>query len=132
METLPSLFISQDDFQKISQLLTVARPEIADLLSDELSRAQVMPFNMLPPNVVTMNSSVTFTDLDSHQEQTVSLVYPHEANIEQKKVSILAPVGAALIGMQVGNIIDWPINETKVKRIQVKHVIQPELKQESP
>lgn len=122
MESFPSLFISQEDFQKISNLLTVARPEIADLLADELNRAHVLAEDQLPANTVTMNSIVTYVDLDTKQEQTVCLVYPHEANIQQGKVSILAPVGAALIGMQAGCVIDWPISETKIKRIQVTAV----------
>lgn len=122
MERAPSLVISQEDFQKISFLLSDAGREVADLLEEELARAKLVPVGSLPADTVSMNCEVTFTDLDSGKEQRVTLVYPHEADIEFGRISILAPVGAALIGMRVGQEIEWPLSVGRSRRIKVLSV----------
>lgn len=122
MQQLPSLVISQEDYTKISTLLSVSKAPIAEQLEEELDRAELVPSEELPQDIVAMNSQVTFVDLDTDKEQSVTLAYPHEANIEENKVSILAPVGAALIGLRVGQMIDWPIADGKVRRIKVVSV----------
>lgn len=119
MQQLPSLVISQEDYQKISTILSVVETDIADQLEEELGRAELVPSEELPQDIVSMNSKVTFVDLNTDKEQSVILAYPNEANIEEHKVSILAPVGAALIGLRVGQMIDWPIGGGKVRRIKV-------------
>lgn len=116
------LIISTEDFEKISTLLSVSKLEIADQLEEELGRAELVSADKLPTDVVAMNSQVEFIDLDTDKEQMVTLVYPNEANIEENKVSILAPVGAALIGLQVGQTIHWPVGDNKVRRIKVVSV----------
>lgn len=122
MEKTPDLFISHDDFLTISSLLQGARGATADLLEEELSRAHKVPDAELPSDFVSMNSEVAFKDLETGQSQTVRLVYPHEADIEKSWVSILAPIGAALIGLRVGQQIEWPISSHKKRRIQVLSV----------
>lgn len=123
METnITSLIISQEDFQKISALLPAAKPELAELLQEELQRAELVPAEQLPPDTVAMNSEVTYRDLGTGKEQTVTLTYPHEADIEKNRVSILAPVGAALIGLSVGQTIEWPLDAQRVKHLQVTSV----------
>ncbi|UYL07231.1 nucleoside diphosphate kinase regulator [Bdellovibrio sp. SKB1291214] len=122
MQQLPSLVISQEDYTKISTLLSVSKAPIAEQLEEELDRAELVPSDELPQDTVSMNSQVTFVDLDTGKEQSVILAYPNDANIEQNKVSILAPVGAALIGLRVGQMIDWPIADGKVRRIKVVSV----------
>lgn len=109
----PSLVISEEDYQKISSLLLNIKTEIAELLEEELGRATLVPASELPENVVSMNSEVTFIDLDTNKEQKVTLVYPNEADIEKRKISIFAPVGAALIGLRIGQSIDWPLPDGK-------------------
>ncbi len=73
-----------------------------------------------------MGSTVTFIDLDSNQENTVSLVYPEEANVAEMKISVLSPVGSALIGLRVGGAIDWPVPQGKVRRLKVTGVQPPQ------
>ncbi|WP_413557850.1 nucleoside diphosphate kinase regulator [Bdellovibrio sp. HCB209] len=119
MEQNPSLVISREDYQKISTLLSVAQTDIADLLEEELGRAELVEAAEIPKDTVSMNDKVSFVDLDSGKEQEVTLVYPLDADINGNKVSILAPVGAALIGLKVGQIIHWPLGSDKVKRIKV-------------
>ncbi len=122
MGVSPSLVISQEDFQKISALLASTNLRIAELLEEELGRAQLVPVEQLPKDIVAMNSEVTFRDLDTAKEQTLVLAYPHEADIEKNRVSILAPIGAALIGLRVGQTIDWPLADNRIRRIQVTSV----------
>jgi regulator of nucleoside diphosphate kinase len=65
--------------------------------------------------------------LDTGKELVVTLVYPHDADIDENKISILAPIGAALIGLRVGQVIRWPVPSGKEKRLQVVAVLfQPE------
>ncbi|UOF01150.1 nucleoside diphosphate kinase regulator [Bdellovibrio reynosensis] len=122
MENQSNLIIASDDFHKISTLLNAAQGELAELLQEELSRASVVPNEVLPADVVAMNSKVSFQDIDSGKELSVTLVYPHEANINENKVSVLAPVGSALIGLRVGQVINWPLPNGKEKRLKVVSV----------
>lgn len=123
MGTNPSLTILRKDFIKITSLLSNNRAEIAEQLDEELNRADIV--NEVPPNTVVMNSVVTFVDVDSGKEQTVQLVYPNEmTNSGVASVSILAPIGAALIGLRVGQTIDWPLDEQRTKRLRVTKVEQ--------
>lgn len=123
MENQNNLILTQADFQKLSSLIAVADHETAELLEEELSRASVVEDDQLPKDVVSMNSTVRFQDVESGKETIITLVYPNEANIEQNKVSILAPVGAALIGLRVGQVIQWPVPHGKEKRFKVISVL---------
>lgn len=78
-------------------------------LSEELSRALLYPPTEIPPDIVTMNSEVTITNLSTNQRQTIKLVYPSEANIAVKRISIFAPIATALLGYRVGDIIEWAV-----------------------
>lgn len=122
MQRPPSLVISREDYQKISNLLAASESDLTELLEEEIGRAQLVPAEELPADRVAMNSVVSFKDLDSNKEQEVTLVYPHEASIEEGRVSILAPVGSALIGLNVGQVIEWAMGEDKIRRIQVTAV----------
>lgn len=121
------LILTKADFEKLTSLIHTANAESADLLEEELSRASVVADKELPADVVSMNSKVRFQDLETEKETTVTLVYPHDADIEENKISILAPVGSALIGLRVGQVIQWPVPKGKEKRFKVLSVIsQPE------
>lgn len=121
-----ALFISKHDYQSLLPLTEKYNTLAAETLDNELGRAEIVSDADLPENVVSMNSSVTFVDLDTGEESTVNLVYPMDANIEQMKISILSPVGTALIGLRVGGKIDWPLPSGKIRHLQVIAVIQAE------
>jgi regulator of nucleoside diphosphate kinase len=125
MEQIPALIILQEDFYKISAVLSIAKPEIVDLLEEEFARARLVAKDQLPEDIVTMNSIVTFVDLDSKKEQKMKLVYPHDADAGEGRISILAPVGAALIGLRAGQTIDWPMPNKTTKHLLVTDVQQP-------
>lgn len=80
-----------------------------------------------PGNVVTMNSRVVFKDEETSESREVSLVYPKDSDPQQGRISVFAPVGAALLGLSVGQTIDWPLPQGRLKRYRVVEVVyQPE------
>ena len=90
----------------------------------EISRAKIVEDAKLPADVVAMNSTLTFSDLDSAEEKTIQLVYPQDADVTQLKISVLSPVGSALIGLKIGGAIEWPVPQGKVRRLKVIAVEQ--------
>ena len=97
----PNIVVSDVDYERLMGLansVAEQHEEIADELMAELDRAKVVPAKRLPQNVVHMGSVVEFRSNDGH-ERRVTLVYPGEADIAQGKVSILTPIGTALIGL---------------------------------
>jgi regulator of nucleoside diphosphate kinase len=125
MENTQSLILKKSDYERILSLLNVTRNEIADQLEEELARAKLVEDSDLPKDVVAMNSTVLFEDLDTGKDFTVTLVYPHEAKLEENKISILAPIGAALIGLRVNQQIDWPLPSGKSRHLKVTSVKNP-------
>ncbi len=96
-----------------------------ELLLDEIDRATICDRTDIPPDVVTMGSSVTFLDEKSGAQRTVRLVYPADADIAAGRMSILTPVGAGLIGLSVGQSINWPDRGGIEHRLTIVAVEQP-------
>jgi regulator of nucleoside diphosphate kinase len=119
-----ALVIGKTDYLRLMQLIENNDTDAADALDQEISRAKVVEDAKLPDNVVAMNSTVTFSDLDSAEEKTIQLVFPQDADVSQLKISVLSPVGSALIGLKIGGTIEWPIPLGKVRRLQVTAVQQ--------
>jgi len=96
-------------------------------LESELERAEVVEPEQIPPHVVTMNSTVRFTFKESGEEFRLTLVYPRDAHGEPDRISILAPVGSALLGLSVGDEIQWPTPGGGMATVNVVEVAyQPE------
>lgn len=95
---------------------------VAEYLMEELSRAHVVPDDACPPHVVQMGSHVTYIDDVAGRTHRVSVVYPTEANIDEQRVSILTPVGAALIGMSPAQCIHWRDPEGRTRILTVLDV----------
>lgn len=105
----PKIIISQSDYQKISQLLdALDGGQNCDRLIEELERADIVADSNIPENVVKMHSTVTFSIATTHRTFTLKLVYPYEKE-QQNSISILTPAGSALIGLAVGQRIEWPL-----------------------
>ncbi len=121
-----SLIVSKADYQQLMKLIEQEDSPAAEALDIELGRAELVEEKNLPVDAVSMGSVVTFTDLDSQEEKTISLVYPNEADVTIMKISILSPVGSALIGLRIGGNIDWPVPQGKVRRLKVIAVQQPQ------
>ena len=96
-----------------------------ELLLGEIDRAAICDRSKIPPDVVTMGSKVTFSDEKNGTERTVHLVYPAEADISAGRMSILTPVGAGLIGLSVGQSINWPDRGGIEHRLTIVAVEQP-------
>ena len=95
-------------------------------LEGELDRARVVPPGEIPPDIVTMNSTVRLRDLDCDETLTYTLVYPPYADASKDRISVLAPVGTALIGYRQGDTVEWKVPAGKV-RLRVEEVLyQPE------
>ena len=104
--------------------LTVLQPD--ERLQSELDRAVVVSTEAVPGNVVTMGSHVRYVDEASGLQRLVQVVYPAEANAAEGKVSVLAPVGAALLGLSAGQAIEWEFPDGR-RRLRVQEVVhQPE------
>src|SRR5690606_34400563 len=90
------------------------------------ARARVVPQDQIEGDIVTMNSEVVYEDLTTGVQRTVRLVYPEDADIERGWVSVLAPLGSALLGMRVGQEIAWkmPSGTRRVRVVSVPY--QPE------
>lgn len=97
-----------------------------ELLNREIERATVVEPNEVPPNLVTMNSTIRFIDDNNHSEFELTLVYPKDAGAD-KTISILAPVGSALLGLSVDQSISWEVPGAKKAQLIVLAVTkQPE------
>ena len=95
-------------------------------LRGELERAQIVAPQDIPADVITMNSTVALTDLDTNEEETYTLVYPEQADSAQAKVSILAPIGTAMLGYRAGDVFEWEVPAGK-RRLKVTKIhYQPE------
>lgn len=116
----PPIILSETDAERIGALALRAEarlPELVELLMEELERAEVRPDEATPADVAGMGSSVTFVDYG--RTRTVQLTYPGEADIEAGRISILTPVGAGLLGLRPGQMIDWPDREGRPRELKV-------------
>jgi len=95
-------------------------------LEKELNRGKIVEPKDIPKNVITMNSKVRLKDLDSGEEITYTLVFPGIADISENKISVLAPIGTALIGYKVEDIIEWKV-PAGLRKLKVEKILyQPE------
>ncbi|MEN6359805.1 MAG: nucleoside diphosphate kinase regulator [Smithella sp.] len=126
------IHITKFDMDRLNELIDGLRlsPKAnqanLDLLEKELYRGVLVDPQDIPHDVITMNSKVSITDTDSGEKMTYTLVFPSAANIAENKLSVLAPLGMALLGYRVGDIIEWPV-PSGVRKLKVDEIIyQPE------
>lgn len=130
------LFISEIDFQRLSSLVDSAKRffcrdrEHIDVLEEELNRAEIVPAKELRANVVTMNSRVRLRDLDTGTQVVYTLAFPHQADITQNRVSVLAPIGAAILGYRAGAVVCACVPGGR-KRLKIEEVMRPTSTQSS-
>ncbi|MBA3449114.1 MAG: nucleoside diphosphate kinase regulator [Pseudaminobacter sp.] len=124
----PKLIIGATDHARLSTLAVQAAgrlPEVADELLFELDRAHIAPDGSVPEIVVQMGSSVTFKP-DTGDARTVTLVFPGEADIAEGKVSILTPIGVALLGLSSGQAMTWAARDGRRHELVVLDVRRPQ------
>ena len=126
----PSLIVSSRDFARLESMLdtpVLRRHPAAIALMEELNRAEVREPEDMPDNVVTMHSRVECRDEISGETHRLTLVYPSEANVETGRVSVLAPVGSALLGLSIGQSIEWNAPGDRTLQLRVTAIdYQPE------
>jgi regulator of nucleoside diphosphate kinase len=127
-----TLIISNADRERLEALIESARmyshfrEDYLAALEGELQRARVLAADKVPADVVTMNSVVRLRDLDSDEMEEYELVYPADADVSLNRISILAPVGTAILGYRLGDVIGWPV-PAGLRRLRVEEVLyQPE------
>jgi regulator of nucleoside diphosphate kinase len=124
----PALVINAADYDRLAALAAAAQARNAatagELLA-ELDRAAVVPPSELPADIVSMQSHVTFRDESTGRVQRVRLVYPNEADIAEGRISVLTPVGTALIGLAKGQTISWETRTGEERSLTVIDVRPP-------
>jgi regulator of nucleoside diphosphate kinase len=127
------IYITEFDLKRLKELIKVAE-EFGDKrvvryleeLDEELDRAEAMKPQEIPDDVITMNSTFRLRDVDTDQETVYTLVFPGDADSARGKVSILAPIGTAVLGYKIGDMIEWEVPAGR-KRFKVEQIVyQPE------
>jgi regulator of nucleoside diphosphate kinase len=125
----PHITVSASDHERLSILAGAAEkamPDVAAVLNEELDRAHVLGKGQHPRHVVSMGSELEFRDDTTGKVQTVTLVYPDEADISRGKISVLTPIGTALIGVHAGHSITWETRTGDLRRLTVLRVREPQ------
>lgn len=130
MPNKPGIILSSLDVERLEKLIESlpanAFPGMS-ALEDELSRAEVVDPREVPPSVVTMNSRVRFSVISTGETFSLTLVYPKDVDAAGDKISVLAPVGSALLGLAQGDEIEWPRPGGGMLRVRIDEVLyQPE------
>lgn len=125
MEQKPEIIITKSDLAQIEALLASIKPlpESADALEGELARATVVANDQLPANVVAIGSEVTFKIIATGATFTKVLCLPSDVESVTGGISVLAPIGAAILGLSEGQQIDWdsPRGQQRIEIIKVAH-----------
>ncbi len=124
------LILTDKDHRRLIALLNDSfalalahKPYLKDLRG-ELDIAEIVESDRVPKDVVTMHSTVQLRDVHSREVDLFTLVYPNEANIIEGKLSVLAPIGTAILGQRVGDIVTWPVPSGNVK-VEIEDVFAP-------
>ena len=127
------IYITKPDYERLTKLIELAREREGeanrkhlDSLEEELDRAEVVQQSEIPPDVITMRSTVRVKDMDTGEKMTYQLTFPNEANYDEGKISVLAPIGTAMLGYRRGAVIEWEV-PSGVRKLKVEEVLyQPE------
>jgi len=130
--TTKKITISENDFQllknMIAEMSCIRDPDILGYLArleEEIDSATIIRKDEMPPDIVIMDSTVSFVEEDTGESFFYTLTWPHSADIEQNKISILAPVGMALLGYAVGDTVEWNVPSGR-KRFRIEAIRQKE------
>jgi regulator of nucleoside diphosphate kinase len=132
----PVVRVTDRNHRKLSSVLASPigqrMPAASDALAAELERALVVASEQIDPCVVTMNSRVRYENVATRRVSEIALVYPWDADPANEQVSVLSPVGTALLGLSMGDLIDWPIpGRPRVRLRLVRVLYQPEAARDS-
>lgn len=127
-----NIVITEADYVRLQQLIESSRrfrlrdAEHLHDLEQELEQANIVRSGSVPGDVVTMNSRVRVRDLNSGHEVTYQIVFPKDADVAKNRISVLAPIGTALLGYGAGTTIEWQV-PSGLRRFRILNVeYQPE------
>lgn len=124
----PEIVINEEDLAHIEALAEGAMqrsPALADRLLEEIDRARIVASGKMPADVVSIGSTVTYRDESNGRNKTVTLVYPEHADIMQQRISIMTPIGVALLGLSEGAAFYWDTRDDHRRILTVIEVTQP-------
>ena len=124
----PKVVIGETSLERLEALAEAAyarTPALADLLLDELGRARIVPDRKLPGTVVTIGRRVSYRDETTGEEKTVTPVFPEDADIAVGKVSVMTPIGIALIGLAEGARFTWQTRSGETRDLTILSVVDP-------
>lgn len=118
----PPITVTRPDYERLSDLadaVMLRAPALGSRLAGELERASVVEADHVAPDVVTMHARFVFRDEANGATRTASLVYPGEEDIDQGRISILTPIGTALLGLSAGQSIEWEVRPGAFRTLTV-------------
>ena len=118
----PSVYVTESEYERLSNLAESGSTRGASILGDELARAVVIKDGEFPRSFVRLHSFVEFSDLTTGRTRRVQIVLPDEADIDQDRLSVVTPVGAALIGLSVGDTIGISTEDGRPHVLEVRSV----------
>jgi len=120
------IIVTTADLERLMSIVDQNDTSASAVLADELQRATVVNPSVVPPDVVTMDSDVVYEDCDTLARREVRLVYPKDADVGRGRISVLAPIGSALLGLRVGQSIEWivPNGTRHIRVVEIRY--QPE------
>lgn len=106
------MVVTINDYQRLMGLMEFASlksrmPEMATRLYKELVKAEMLPQEKIPPNVITMNSRVSLKEVSGERESELAITYPQDADNKERKISVFSSIGISLLGKQVGDVVSW-------------------------
>ena len=128
-----TIYVTNSDRDRLANMIELTREQddranfmYVGKLEGELESAEVVAPDDIPPDVVTMRSTVKLKDLDTDEERIYSIVFPSEANLDEGKISILAPLATALLGYKRGNVVEVEA-PSRLRRLLISEILyQPE------
>ncbi len=131
MEAKPNIMVTEQDLTRLQECLASGYDGLADVaveaLYEELGRARVISVSDMPPTLVTMNSMVVFENLSTSRKREITLSYPRDADATRGRISVFSPLGSALLGLSVGQEIDWKLPNGRPARFRIEEILyQPE------
>lgn len=119
-----SITLTEKDYLRLRTLLDSQENEDLEI---EVERAKLVTDKNVPSDLVTMNSRFIYENVTEEKENELTIVYPNDADSASHKISVLAPLGAALIGLRVGQEINWMFPDGKTRTLKIKKILyQPE------
>ncbi|WP_339674893.1 GreA/GreB family elongation factor [uncultured Zhongshania sp.] len=126
VDNTDDIVVKRSDYKRIVQLMMNSSLDIRDGLENEMARAIVYNDDVYPKDAVCLGSIVEFVDVTTKAEGRVTVVLPDDANVKEMKVSVLSPLGAALIGLRKNTTINWIMPGSRVAEIKVVNITHPE------